>query len=692
MTAHSLNITVRFVVHGYYSFFGALLMKYQAALIAGLLAGSVLITACGPTYEVGKDAQIRVEPAKQVTFSRVKKGEVRTQPVVVSNVGRDQLRVSQIVWDGSDAVSLAVEGSDFPRLLDAQAQFALSVKFSPTNATPSPDGTIHIYSNDLDTPIYDVQVVAQQLEPQIHVVPSAEEKLIFGQVDEGASLKRPVVVTNTGDLPLEISKISLVASGDFQLTSASTLNLPLSLTNEDRLDLNVTFTPTASGRAEGNLVFTTNDPNHPTYTLPIVANSDSPCLRIQPVIVEFKPSVSVETTATREVTLESCSDVELSISGIQMASGDDAFSYKVRGDDRPLKNGESATMTISYTPEREGTNKAEFVVMSNDPLQPNATITVMGTASSNQCPTAVARARMSSASDWARSVDAAPLDTIIFDGSLSHDEESTTLNYYWNIKSAPKDSTSKLAMDNEKATLFADLAGEYVVCLNVEDSAGMMSCNEDCLKVTATPRETLHMQLVWSTPGDATPGDDDGTDLDLHFVRLLQGSDAESTTTRPEKGTWGDKGSAELLDGSDVYFENREPVWFVEGFGNELPSLDIDDKDGEGPENINLDNPSPCSWYAIGVHYYNDYAFGPSYATVRVYVSGKARFEKPNILLSQSGGFKQVALLHWDGSTARIYESIYAYDSIEQWKGQPPVLPEEIIEKAKVSAPKCFAK
>ncbi len=665
-------------------------MKYQAMIAAGLLAGAFFTTSCGPTLEEGSDAQIRVEPAKQVTFSRVKTGESRTQPVVVSNVGRDQLRVSKVVWDGSESVKLAVEGSEFPRVLDAQGRFAVSVKFSPTTQEPSPDGVIHIYSNDMDTPVYDVAVTAQQLAPQIHVVPSAEEKLIFGQVDEGQSMTKSVVVTNTGDLTLDISKISLVASGDFSLTGLSNAKYPISLTSEDRLDLQVKYKPSSMGRAEGSLVFASNDPDKPSYTLPIVANSDSPCLLIQPVIVEFSPSVSVNTTSTRDVMLTSCSDVPLTISSVQKATGDDVFSYVLSGAESPLKNGESAKLTISYSPEREGTNRAEYIVISDDPLQPNASISVMGTASANQCPTAVNRARLSSASDWSRTIDAAPLDTITFDGSLSHDEESSVLNYFWTIKSAPKDSTSKLSMDGGKATLFADLAGEYVVCLNVEDSAGMMSCNEDCLKVTATPRETLHVQLVWNTPADKKIGDDDGTDLDLHFIRLLQGREAESSEVRAGKGTWGDRGKAELNDGSDVFFENREPVWSVEGFGNELPSLDIDDKDGEGPENVNLDNPSPCSWYGIGVHYYKDYAFGPSYATVRVYVSGKSRFEKAKVLLSQEGEFKQIALIHWDGTTARIYESLYAYDTLDAWKGQSPVIPNEILEKAKTSAPHCF--
>lgn len=666
-------------------------MKYRYLLAGVLVTGAMTIISCGPTYHEGRDAQIRVEPANQVTFSRVRMGETRTQPVMVSNVGRDPLTVSAVEWVGAAGVSLSIEGSEFPRVLDSHGQFAVAVKFSPTNEHPSPDGVVRIHSNDIDEPVYDVKVVAQQMDPQIHVVPSAEEKLIFGQVDTGKTMTRSVVVTNVGDLPLDISKVSLVGPKSFSYEVVGKPSYPVRLTSGDsRMDVNVAFTPQSTGRLEASLVFASNDPDLPSYTLPIVANSDTPCLKIQPVILEFSPAASVDTSTTREVTLTSCSDVPLTISDVLKAGGDDVFTHKLVGAESPLKRDESATLEITYSPTKIGSNKAEYVVISDDPLQPNASISVMGTASSNKCPTAVARARINTASDWSRNIDAAPLDTIVFDGSLSHDEESTTLNYFWSIKSAPKDSTSKLTVNGSQASLFADLAGEYSVCLNVEDSGNMMSCNEDCLTFNAIPRETLHVQLVWHTPGDTVIGDTDGTDLDLHFVRLLQGDDLKESDPRAHKGTWGDTGMVTLQDGRDVYFENREPVWTVEGFGSETPSLDRDDKDGEGPENINMDSLAPCSWYAFGVHYYQDYAFGPSYATLRVYVSGKQRFEKANISLAQTGVFKQIAVMHWDGTTAHIYETPYAYDNDAAWIHQAPILPDDVIERAKVSAPFCF--
>src|SRR5690606_12762612 len=41
--------------------------------------------------------------------------------------------------------------------------------------------------------------------------------------------------------------------------------------------------------------------------------------------------------------------------------------------------------------------------------------------------------------------------------------------------------------------------------------------------------------------------------------------------------------------------------------------------DGGGPENMNLSVPEDGVTYSIGVHYWNDWGYGPTDATVKVY-------------------------------------------------------------------------
>ena len=633
--------------------------------------------SCGPTLDEGSDARIRVTPPKQVTFSRVTPGDSRSLPFVVSSVGKDPLDVQRIEWAGSQAVRIVAENVEIPAKLEALTSIPLAVEYTPTLQNPAPNGKIRIYSNDASVPVYTLDVVAQQLAPQIHVTPSQEERLIIGQTDVGKKSTRNVVITNIGDLALNISDIQLNATSAFGFEIANGVTLPVAIAPNaaNQLDVNVSFAPQSEGRAEGSLVILSNDPDNPRYVLPIIANSDTPCMRIEPKVLEF-PDVSINSKQTRTVTLTSCSAVPLVISGVERSSQSDVFSYALSNGNTELREGDSAELEITFAPTAIGSASDIFTVMNNDPLQPNAKIEVMGTASKNRCPDASARARLSSSSEWAKMLDLSPLDTVIFDGSLSSDPEGTSLTYYWTVKSAPKDSTSRIVSNGPEASLFLDLAGNYEVCLNVKDADNTMSCSTDCIMISAVPRETIHVQLVWNTPGDDDQTDAEGADLDLHFMSL------------PD-GTWGDTGTKELNNGTDVFFLNKEPVWPVQGQGNELPSLDIDDADGAGPENINLDHPTPCRWYAIGVHYYLDNAFGPSYATVRVYVDGKKRFERAHISLAQTGAFKHVAYLFWGGSGASAFAYDAAYSKDEDWIGKPAPVPQELIDEAMASFPEC---
>ena len=205
----------------------------------------------------------------------------------------------------------------------------------------------------------------------------------------------------------------------------------------------------------------------------------------------------------------------------------------------------------------------------------------------------------------------------------------------------------------------------------------MMSCNKDCVTIHAVPRETIHVQLVWNVPG-VTPTEvaGSGADLDLHFLSLPDGH-------------WNDTGEETLKNGTDVFWKNKNPTWKV-GSQTESPSLDIDSLTGSEPENINLDKPNPCRWYAIGVNYYENDIYGAAYATVRIYISGKLRFEKPKIKLTRISEFRQVTWLFWDGDKANIFESDFATTSDDDWHNITPVVPNDVIEDARKSSPKCF--
>ena len=87
----------------------------------------------------------------------------------------------------------------------------------------------------------------------------------------------------------------------------------------------------------------------------------------------------------------------------------------------------------------------------------------------------------------------------------------------------------------------------------------------------------------------------------------------------------------------DCHYANPVPDWGQLENPADDPSLDIDDINGAGPENVNLDLPENTDVlgapYLVGVHYYNSsdrltgFDYGPSFATVRVFINGELSWD-----------------------------------------------------------------
>jgi uncharacterized protein YfaP (DUF2135 family) len=101
------------------------------------------------------------------------------------------------------------------------------------------------------------------------------------------------------------------------------------------------------------------------------------------------------------------------------------------------------------------------------------------------------------------------------------------------------------------------------------------------------------------------------------------------------------------------------------------PVLDIDDINGAGPENVNLNEPENTeelgSPYTVGVHYYSSRErvsgqdYGASTATTRIFLNGALSLTTENIELPAQDAFCQVATIEWPAAVAT--EALECFDS-----------------------------
>jgi hypothetical protein len=113
--------------------------------------------------------------------------------------------------------------------------------------------------------------------------------------------------------------------------------------------------------------------------------------------------------------------------------------------------------------------------------------------------------------------------------------------------------------------------------------------------VHAAAEEGLRVEMFW---------DIIDTDMDLHLLSPLARRWFDETTNQ------------------DCFYSNctgTPPNWSNQSSELDDPHLDIDDTNGFGPENINVDRPGP-GIYRVGVHAFS--GLSASKVTVRLYCGG----------------------------------------------------------------------
>jgi hypothetical protein len=319
--------------------------------------------------------------------------------------------------------------------------------------------------------------------------------------------------------------------------------------------------------------------------------------------------------------------------------------------------GQQSSFAVRYTtPDTESPKDANgapipdrgYIVLQTNAFTEWVPVELSGYSVPVLCPTAVI--------DIEEGTNVIPQTTLHLDGTSSVATSGATISdYKWSVEQPTGSVSQLLPGDTFPNPVFeVNVAGEYVFQLSVWDTTGFESCEAATQVVVVTPDEAIHVELLWTTPGDPDEFDEGpkaGTDLDLHFVHEYAGG--------------------QDLDGdglADGYFDDQWDCFWYKPFPewgsidpnlDDDPGLDRDDTDGAGPENMNLNVPEDGTTYKVGVHNWKDpkspdfpMGFGPSLATVRVYIFGQEVWKKEAVNLNEKDMW-EVCEISWPEQTVK---------------------------------------
>jgi hypothetical protein len=590
-----------------------------------------------------------------VTFPAAQVGQVQEQSVRISNGGDGVLEVFSFDVDGPPGV-FEVDGLE-GLTLEPQEDSFLTFRYTAVTAEQV-TGRLEIDSNgDAQSEDSDITVVRINSTEPLATLVVSPSPVDFGRVAAGTTGTRDVSLINLGNIPMSITEVfPLDPSGEFTVDAADLAELPFALAPNETWVVTVNYAPLNDNRDQTpmEVEYRVDGDNRPRKEEVILqANGAAPCIAVtHEEGFSFGPSL-LNQTRTELFTITNCStgdnaqDLDISSLGL-LATAEQASAPSFGLANAPalpllLPPAGFATFDVTYTPTTlDVSERAWLEIVSNDTVKSPLVIEITGIGSNNACPIATARCSV-------RGVDGLPSDAVevdlletiecTSDGTVDPDG-GAIVSYTWTLVRPESSATSLDSTNGPTTSFFVDAAGEYTVSLNVLDGAGSEACSIPTVNIIAKPGEDIAVEMFWDTPGDSDQTDEGigrGTDVDLHFLHV-------------GRGCWN-------AIPWDCHWRNKQPEWGVPGTITDNPGLDLDDTDGAGPENVNLNNPETAT-YRVGAEYYDDHGYGPSNVTIRVYVFGSIVFERSRNMPT-SKFFWEVADIEWPAGLVTYLDRTY---------------------------------
>ncbi|MCF7809460.1 choice-of-anchor D domain-containing protein [bacterium] len=307
----------------------------------------------GPMIEISDE---------ELDFEGVGLGLSGELPLTISNIGMENLVISNIAVEG-DYFSTNFEDEI---TLEPEEDREITVTFSPEERGEF-EGSLTITSNDEENDEIQVTLLGEGVGPVFYVHPRA---LDFGVVGIDESAEITISFRNQGLL-------DLIMSGFSNNNEAFTFDIEdeVTLEPDENYGLTVTFTPADGIVYLDTLIFTTNDPDKETVTIPMSGRGMGAVIIANPDTVRFG-EVGRNRSSERVVTIRNEGEIDLEISEIFV----EGRFFSIDLDSIYVIEPEGALeCAVTFAPEEIGDFRATLFISSNDREREEVNIPLFGT-------------------------------------------------------------------------------------------------------------------------------------------------------------------------------------------------------------------------------------------------------------------------------------------------------------------------
>lgn len=397
---------------------------------------------------------------------------------------------------------------------------------------------------------------------------------------------------------------------------------------------------------------------------------DANCGTVDPLAVDFG-NVAVSGGSICSLTIKNKGTRDLVFDSIAFVADDNGVEINEPADsdavpalrlttsppspEQPLKptSAENAPLTlrVAFDPDVLGRYAGVLRIANSDPDAEEAVIDIPFVGIGVNEPICTARVKSVNGTPVTGAPSVEPLDDVVLEAVASSAVPSGSISgYAWTLVESGPGSGVVLSNPSGAETQFSfanrrgvDVAGPYKACVVVTDDLGTESVAPCCVDFEAIPTDAFLVQLTWVG--------DDSDDMDLHVTKV--GANGEYCVQNLGGGSGHVDAPFSTCATNDCGYYNCNPddtgvEWDgVPGRTSGDPSLDIDDVDAFGPENINVDVAVTGS-YAFGASFFSGSV--PVSMFMRLFIFGQLRGEWVEDVgtLVDDGGFDTVEGDFWE--------------------------------------------
>ena len=212
-----------------------------------------------------------VADVETIDFGDVSKQ--KTEIVTLTNDGTGDLVIDDISFDSNDGNEFSILNNFIPDIKPGES-FFLQVNFKPTEERAY-FSTMNIKSNASNEPTFKITVkgTGADMVPFASILVNTDS-LDFGTTDFTTPSVKSVVITNTGNQPLEVKNSGI--EGDIGQAFEFVGEKDITVEAESSDSLTIEFLPTENEEYSANLVIRSNDtdPAKRRITIPLVGKGD----------------------------------------------------------------------------------------------------------------------------------------------------------------------------------------------------------------------------------------------------------------------------------------------------------------------------------------------------------------------------------------------------------------------------------